>query len=275
MKTVDTLEIAESIEYLCREANYTINPRVLALIEESSRKETSVIGKKIFSQIIQNATISREKMIPLCQDTGIVIVFIEIGQGVVLKGLPLEDAVNLGVRRAYTSSFFRSSIVKDPVEKRINTFDNTPSIIHTKIVPGEKVSISVMIKGFGSENATTLRMFPPTIEREEIEEFLLSTVKEKGINACPPLFIGIGIGGTADYALQLSKEALLRLEPMDDWERSLLDSINRLKIGPAGLGGDVTSVYLKIKSFPTHIAGLPVAININCHILRVGGLEIE
>ncbi|MGC8716530.1 MAG: fumarate hydratase, partial [bacterium] len=172
-------------------------------------------------------------------------------------------------------SFFRNSIVKDPIGKRINTLDNTPSIIHTRITSGEKISISVMIKGFGSENATALRMFPPTIDRKDIEDFLLSTIKEKGVNACPPLFIGIGIGGTADYALQISKEALLSLEPMDEWEQSLLDSVNSLRIGPAGLGGDITGLYLKVKTFPTHIAGLPVAININCHILRIGRLEIE
>lgn len=275
MKIIDTLTIADSVEDLCKEVNYTINPKVLALIEEASKRETSRIGNKVFSQIILNTKISKEKKIPLCQDTGIVIVFIDIGQEVFLKGIPLENAVNLGVRRAYTASFFRNSIVKDPIGKRINTLDNTPAIIHTKIIPGEKINISVIVKGFGSENATSLKMFPPTIEKKEIEKFLLDTVKEKGVNACPPLFIGIGIGGSADYAVQLSKESLVSLEPMDDWETSLLESVNRLRIGPAGLGGDITAVYLKIKTFPAHIAGLPVAININCHILRVGSVIIE
>jgi fumarate hydratase subunit alpha len=275
MKIIDTLTIADGVEDLCKEVNYTINPKVLALIEEASKRETSRIGNKVFSQIILNTKISKEKKIPLCQDTGIVIVFIDIGQEVFLKGIPLENAVNLGVRRAYTASFFRNSIVKDPIGKRINTLDNTPAIIHTKIIPGEKINISVIVKGFGSENATSLKMFPPTIEKKEIEKFLLDTVKEKGVNACPPLFIGIGIGGSADYAVQLSKESLVSLEPMDDWETSLLESVNRLRIGPAGLGGDITAVYLKIKTFPAHIAGLPVAININCHILRVGSVIIE
>jgi len=275
MKIIDTLIITNSIEELCKEANYILNPKVTALIEEASKKETSSIGQEVFSQILLNTNISRKKRIPLCQDTGIVIVFIEIGQGVLLKGLPLEDAVNLGVRRAYTASFFRNSMVKDPIGKRINTLDNTPSIIHTKIIPGEKINISVMVKGFGSENATSLKMFPPTIDKKEVENFLLETVKEKGANACPPLFIGIGIGGTADYAIQLSKEALLSLEPMDEWEMYLLESVNKLRIGPAGLGGDITSVYLKVKTFPTHIAGLPIAINLNCHVLRVRSLVIE
>lgn len=266
--------ISDHIERLCREINYKLDRKVLSLIEESAKRESSDIGREVFSQMLASYKMAEEDKTPLCQDTGMVSVFLEIGQEVLLEGVPIEEAVNIGVRRAYTSSFFRKSIVRDPIGKRENTMDNTPCIIHTKLSKGERVKIDVLIKGFGSENATALKMFPPTASRKDIENFLLELVKEKGINACPPLFIGIGIGGTADYALKLSKEALLDLQPMDEWETHLLERVNSLNIGPAGLGGDITAVYLKVKTFPTHIAGLPVAININCHILRKGSVII-
>ncbi|MGC8971724.1 MAG: fumarate hydratase [bacterium] len=274
MRTINTLQISDYIEELCERLNFRLDDRVLVLIQESAKRETSSIGKDVFSQMLTSYRLAQENKTPLCQDTGMVSVFLEIGQDVFLEGIPIEEAINIGVRRAYTSSFFRYSIVKDPIGKRENTMDNTPCIVHTKIIPGNKVRIDMLIKGFGSENATALRMFPPTASKKDVEDFLLELIKEKGINACPPLFIGIGIGGTADYAVKLSKEALLRFEPMDEWECSLLEKVNSLKIGPAGLGGDITGVYLKVKTFPTHIAGLPVAININCHILRVGGITL-
>lgn len=274
MRTLNTIILADYIEKLCREINYKLNKRVLSLIEESAQKESSSIGREVFSQMFISYKIAEEEKTPLCQDTGIVSVFLDIGQEVLLEGMPIEEAINIGVRRAYTSSFFRSSIVKDPIGKRENTMDNTPCIIHTRFSKGEKVKIDILIKGFGSENATALKMFPPTATREDIEEFLLEVVREKGPNACPPLFIGIGIGGTADYALKLSKKALLDLKPMDEWESHLLKRVNSLNIGPAGLGGDITAVYIKTETFPTHIAGLPVAINVNCHILRIGSVVI-
>ncbi|MCX7796969.1 MAG: fumarate hydratase [bacterium] len=274
MRTLDTITITDHIEKLCKEINYKLDEKVLSLIEESARRESSIIGREVFSQMFTSYKIAKEDKTPLCQDTGIVSVFLDIGQEILLKGIPIEEAVNIGVRRAYTSSFFRSSIVKDPIGKRENTMDNTPCVIHTKFTTGEKIKISILVKGFGSENATTLKMFPPTATKSDIEEFLLEVIKEKGPNACPPLFIGIGIGGTADYALKLSKEALLELQPMDEWESYLLNRVNNLCIGPAGLGGDITAIYVKTKTFPTHIAGLPVAININCHILRIGSVII-
>lgn len=274
MRTINTLQISDYIEKLCKRLNFKLDDRVLNLIRDSAKRETSSIGKDVFSQMLASYRLAEENRTPLCQDTGMVSVFLEIGQDVILEGIPIEEAVNIGVRRAYTSSFFRCSIVKDPIGKRENTMDNTPCIVHTKIIPGDKVKMDMLIKGFGSENATALRMFPPTASKKDIEDFLLELVNEKGINACPPLFIGIGIGGTADYALKLSKEALLQLEPMDEWECYLLEKINSLKIGPAGLGGDITALYLKVKTFPTHIAGLPVAININCHILRIGSITV-
>lgn len=274
MRIINTLDISDTVEALCKKVNYKLDDRVFSIIQDASKKESSEIGRKVFSQMLDSYQIAEREKTPLCQDTGIVSVFLEIGQEVLLEGFPLEEAINIGVRRAYTSSFFRSSIVDDPIGMRKNTFDNTPCIIHTKLVPGDKISMSILVKGFGSENATSLRMFPPTASRKDLEEFVLDIIREKGPNACPPLFIGIGIGGTADYAIKLSKEALLRIEPMDEWELSLLDRINTLKIGPAGLGGDFTALYVKIKTFPTHIAGLPVAININCHILRIGSATI-
>lgn len=274
MRTLDTIIIANYIEKLCKEINYKLDRRVLSLIEESAEKESSSIGREVFSQMFASYKIAGEDKTPLCQDTGIVSVFLDIGQEILLEGIPVEEAINIGVRRAYTSSFFRNSIVRDPIGKRENTMDNTPCIIHTKLSSGEKIKISILIKGFGSENATVLKMFPPTASRKDIEEFLLEIVKEKGPNACPPLFIGIGIGGTADYALKLSKEALLDLKPMDEWETYLLEKVNSLNIGPAGLGGDITAIYVKTRTFPTHIAGLPVAINMNCHILRIGSVVI-
>ncbi len=274
MRTLNTIILADYIEKLCREINYKLNKRVLSLIEESAQKESSSIGREVFSQMFTSYKIAEEEKTPLCQDTGMVSVFLDIGQEVLLEGIPIEEAINMGVRRAYTSSFFRSSIVRDPIAKRENTMDNTPSIIHTRFGKGEEVKIDILIKGFGSENATALKMFPPTATRKDIEEFLLEVVREKGPNACPPLFIGMGIGGTADYALKLAKEALLDLKPMDEWEAHLLERVNSLNIGPAGLGGDITAIYVKTRVFPTHIAGLPVAININCHILRIGSAVI-
>jgi len=274
MRVIDTLQISDCVEELCKRLNYKLDDRVLSIIRESAKMETSSIGQDVFSQMLASYRLAEENKTPLCQDTGMVSVFLDIGQEVFLKGLPIEEAINIGVRRAYTGSFFRCSVVKDPIGRRENTMDNTPCIIHTRIIEGDKIRLYMLIKGFGSENATALKMLPPTASKKDIEEFLLDLVKEKGINACPPLFIGIGIGGTADYALKLSKEALLQLQPMDEWESYLLEKINSLKIGPAGLGGDITTVYVKVKSFPTHIAGLPVAININCHILRVGSVML-
>lgn len=274
MRIINTLDISNAIETLCKRTNYKLDDKVLSIIQDASKRESSEIGKKVFSQMLESYQIAEREGTPLCQDTGMVSIFLKIGQEILLEGIPLEEAINIGVRRAYTSSFFRSSVVDDPIGSRKNTLDNTPCIIHTNLIPGDKVNINLLVKGFGSENATSLKMLPPTSSKKDIEEFLLDVIEEKGPNACPPLFIGIGIGGTADYALRLSKEALLELEPMDEWELSLLDRINSLKIGPAGLGGDFTALYVKVKTFPTHIAGLPVAININCHILRIGSAVI-
>jgi len=274
MRKINTLDIAGIIEDLCKRVNYKLDETVISTIEEASRRESSPIGKKVLSQMLTSYQLAEEEKTPLCQDTGMVSVFLEIGQEVFLKGIPLEEAINTGVRRAYTGSFFRNSIVDDPIGTRRNTLDNTPCIINTRLISGDKINVKLLIKGFGSENATALKMFSPTSSKNDIEEFILDTVRERGPNACPPLFIGVGIGGTADYAVKLSKEALLNLEPMDEWELSILDKINSLRIGPAGLGGDVTALYVNLKTFPTHIAGLPVAININCHILRTGSATI-
>lgn len=274
MRVINTLDLTDTIEYLCKKVNYKLDERVFLMVQEASKRENSIIGKKVLSQMLTSYELAEKEKTPLCQDTGMVSVFLDIGQEVFLNGIPLEEAINIGVRRAYTSSFFRNSIVEDPIGSRKNTLDNTPCIIHTRLIPGDRICIRLLVKGFGSENASALKMFPPTSSKKDIEEFIVDTVREKGPNACPPLFIGIGIGGTADYALKLSKQALLDLEPMNEWELSILDKINSLRIGPAGLGGDSTALYVKVKSFPTHIAGLPVAININCHILRIGGTVI-
>lgn len=271
---MDVRKIEDAVERLCLRANFYLRPDVVRALKASLKKETSHSGKEILKILIENQDIARREKIPLCQDTGMVIVFLEIGQNVILKGGNIEDAVNSGVAKAYKKGYLRASIVRDPLV-RVNTGTNTPAVIYTKIVPGSKVRIRVSPKGFGSENAGAVRMFKPTETEDEIIKFILETVKNAGGRACPPVILGIGIGGTMEKAALLSKEATLR--PIDRknperrlmrLEKDIFDKVNRLGLGPMGLGGKVTCLGVNILAYPTHIAGLPVAVTIVCHSLR-------
>lgn len=274
MRKVHTDEIINTIKQLCMDSNYNICDDIFFSIENNYDKEESQLGKDILLQLKENALIAKEKRIPICQDTGMVVIFFEIGQDIQIIGGGLTDAINEGVRQGYKEGYLRNSIVSDPIIRK-NTNDNTPAVIHYDIVPGDKIKISVSPKGFGSENMSRIYMLKPSDSIEGVKQSILETVKEAGGNSCPPIIVGVGIGGTFEMATFLSKKALLR--PIDenskipyikDLEKELLEKINSLGIGPAGLGGRITALGINIEIFPTHIAGLPVAINIGCHATR-------
>ena len=278
---MDIKKIEKAVERLCLKANFYLRKDVLQALNRALKQETSLTGKEILKILIENEAIARKEKIPLCQDTGMVIVFLEIGQGVSLKGGNIEKAVNRGVSRAYRKGYLRCSVVRDPLI-RINTKTNTPAVIHTKIVPGSKIKIHVAPKGFGSENMSGAAMLKPTASQDEIIDYILDVVKKAGGKACPPLILGIGIGGTMEKAAILSKEALLRsidtLNPKQHLarlERKILKNVNALGIGPMGLGGKTTCLGVNILAYPTHIAGLPIAITICCHSLRGGKAVLQ
>lgn len=280
MRKVQTDLIKDAIKEMCIEANLLLSPDVESRIEEAEREETKELGKKILSQLKENMAIAKEESIPICQDTGMAIIFLEIGQEVYLEGQYLEDAVNQGVREGYTEGFLRKSVVGDPL-LRVNTKDNTPAVIHTMIVPGEKVKITVAPKGFGSENMSRVCMLKPADGEEGVKEAVLETVRLAGPNACPPMVVGVGIGGSFEKCALLAKKALTRnldirseLPHIRAMEEELLQKINALNIGPGGLGGNTTALGVNIETYPTHIAGLPVAINICCHVNRHAVREI-
>jgi fumarate hydratase subunit alpha len=265
--------ISDKIAELCILANYELSDDVLQALHNAMSEETSSRAREILQQIIDNANLAKTERTPICQDTGIVIVFLEIGQEVVIEG-GLEESINEGVRRGYRDGYLRSSIVADPLN-RVNTKDNTPAVIHTKITPGDRLKITVVPKGSGSGNMSVIRMLRPSDGEKEISDFVIQHIRKVGAYSCPPLIIGIGLGGTFEKSAILAKEALLRRigESHSDpriarLERSILSEINNLGIGPAGLGGRTTSLAVHIKTYPTHIASLPVAININCHAHR-------
>lgn len=273
MREIDPEVITTSVARLVKEANYFLGEDMVRALKRASEEEESPVGKEIFNQIIKNAKIAAEEEVPICQDTGVVVVFLEVGNEVYIKG-DIYQAVNAGVRRGYREGYLRKSMVKSPIN-RVNTGDNTPAVIHTKIVSGEKLKIIVAPKGGGSENMSIVRMLKPSDGIEGIKEFVLETIREAGANPCPPIIVGIGLGGTLEKAALLAKEALLR--PLDDsnpdpevarLEDELLEEINKLGIGPQGLGGIKTALAVKIETFPCHIASLPVAINLNCHVAR-------
>ncbi|WP_027717264.1 fumarate hydratase [Desulfovirgula thermocuniculi] len=274
MRTIDVAEVTAVVAELCKKANFELGEDVLAAFKKALEDELSLTGKDILQQLIENARIAREEEVPMCQDTGFAVVFLEVGQEVHFTGGDLYAAVNEGVRRGYTEGYLRKSIVGHPF-RRQNTGDNTPAVIHTRIVPGDRVKITVAPKGGGSENMSALRMLKPAEGEEGVKRFVLEVVKNAGPNPCPPLVVGVGIGGTMEKAALLAKEALLRPlgEPHPDedvarLERELLESINRLGIGPQGLGGRVTALAVHVEVFPCHIASLPVAVNLNCHASR-------
>ena len=274
MREVSTDEITKNIKEMCIEANYILSDDVKNKIINSAAVENSEIGKKILSQLEENMEIAEREQIPICQDTGMAVVFIKIGQEVHITGGSLEDAINQGVREGYTEGYLRKSVVKDPLIRE-NTKDNTPAIIHYEIIPGDKVEITVAPKGFGSENMSRIFMLKPADGIEGVKNAVIETVKLAGPNACPPVVVGVGIGGTFEKCALLAKKALTRdinsessIEYVAELENELLDEINNLNIGPGGLGGKITALGVNIETYPTHIAGLPVAINMCCHVNR-------
>lgn len=273
MREIKTSEIVEAVKAMCMEANYRLEPDVVDAIHSSLDKESSPMARDILKDMIKNLNIADEKNIPICQDTGLAVFFVEVGRDVHLDG-DITEAINEGVRRGYREGYLRASVVGDPI-LRVNTGDNTPSVIYYDIVEGDEILIKFAPKGFGSENMGKLKMLKPADGREGIKKFVLDTVREAGPNPCPPIVIGVGIGGTMDKACQIAKKALYRElgthhaeNHIAELERELLEEINKLGIGPQGFGGDTTSLGLNIETYPTHIAGLPVAVNINCHVSR-------
>lgn len=274
MRIIDVKTLEEKIASMCIEANHFLSKDMEVAIHQASAKETSPLGQRIMGQLEENLRIAREQMIPICQDTGMAVLFLSIGQDVHLTGGDLMEAINRGVARGYEEGFLRKSVVEDPII-RINTKDNTPAIVHTEIVSGDQIKIVLAPKGFGSENMSKSYMLKPADGVEGIKNAVLETVRNAGPNACPPLVVGVGIGGDFEYSAILSKKALAReigssssLDHIAKLERELLDEINQLGIGPGGLGGFVTALAVHIESYPTHIAGLPVAINLCCHVNR-------
>lgn len=273
MREVHVNKITKTIEDLCVKACCHLGDDVKELLKKRSLEETSEFGKNIFDQIFANIQIAELEGIPLCQDTGMAVVFLEVGQDVHIVGGDLEAAVNEGVRRGYEKGYLRKSVL-DPIS-RINTKDNTPAVIHTEIVPGDKLKIIVAPKGFGSENMSRLQMLKPSDGIEGVKDFILQTVTSAGANPCPPLIVGVGIGGTMEKAALLAKKALLRRAGSHNpnpeiarLEKEMLQRINETGIGPQGLGGRVTALAVHIDTYPTHIAGLPVAVNLQCHVAR-------
>ena len=274
IRTIRTEEIVRSIREMCIEANHYLSPDMEQALNKAKDTEQSPLGKKILSQLQENLSIAKEELIPICQDTGMAVVFAEIGQDVHLDGPVLEEAVNEGVRQGYADGYLRKSVVKDPIY-RDNTKDNTPAVLHCFIVKGDKVKLTLAPKGFGSENMSRIFMLKPSDGIEGVKEAILQTVRETGPNGCPPMVIGGGIGGTFEKCALLAKQALIRsvdqhsLVPyIEDLEKEMLEKINSLGIGPGGLGGTMTALAVNINTYPTHIAGLPVAVNICCHVNR-------
>ena len=274
MRTLHTDKIKEAVKEMCIEANLTLSSDVEGRICAAEQTETAELGKKILSQLKENMEIAKTESIPICQDTGMAIIFLEIGQEVYFEGDYLEDAINQGVREGYAEGYLRKSVVGDPL-LRVNTKDNTPAVIHTKIVPGDKVKVTVAPKGFGSENMSRVCMLKPADGEEGVKEAVLETVRLAGPNACPPMVVGVGIGGSFEKCALLAKKALTRnldtpseLPHIRAMEEELLQKINALGIGPGGLGGKTTALGVNIEVYPTHIAGLPVAVNICCHVNR-------
>ncbi len=274
MRTISTDIIIQNIKEMCIEANYELSNDVKDKMLKSAKTESTDIGKQILSQLEQNLEIAKNDQIPICQDTGMAVVFLNIGQEVHIEGINLEDAVNEGIRQGYVEGYLRKSVVKDPLIRE-NTKDNTPGVIHYEIVPGDKIDITVAPKGFGSENMSRVCMLKPADGIEGVKEAVLETVKLAGPNACPPVVVGVGIGGTFEKCTLLAKKALTRdlnthnaISYVAEMEEELLDEINKLDIGPGGLGGSTTALGVNIEVYPTHIAGLPVAINMCCHVNR-------
>ena len=280
MRTLNVEEISKNIKEMCIEANHFLSKDMDIAMKNAVSTEKSPLGKKILSQLQDNLKIAGKDMIPICQDTGMAVVFLEIGQDVHFEGGNLEDAVNEGIRRGYVDGYLRKSVVKDPI-LRENTKDNTPGIIHYKIVPGDQVKIKVAPKGFGSENMSRVFMLKPADGIEGVKDAILTAVRDAGPNACPPMVVGVGVGGTFEKCALMAKKALLRttgehseIEWVSNLEKEVLQELNQTGIGPGGLGGTTTVLAVHVNTYPTHIAGLPVAVNICCHVNRHAKREL-
>ena len=274
MRELNVEQIKDTIAEMCIEINHVLSPDMKKALNKACQSENSELGKQILSQLEENLKIAEAEMIPICQDTGMTVVFMEIGQDVHFVGGNIEDAINEGVRKGYTEGYLRKSVVDDPLIRN-NTKDNTPAVIHYSIVPGENVKITISPKGFGSENMSKVYMLKPADGEEGVKNAIISAVKDAGPNACPPMVVGVGIGGTFEKCALMAKHALTReagthsdIPYIKEMEEEVLDKINALGIGPAGLGGKNTALAVNIETYPTHIAGLPVAVNICCHVDR-------
>ena len=272
MRLIQASEITKNICEMCIEANHFLSQDMRQAFDNS--KEKSPLGRQILGQLQENLKIAGEDMIPICQDTGMAVIFLKIGQDVHIEGGDLTDAINQGVRDGYVSGYLRKSVVRDPIERE-NTKDNTPAVLHCEIVPGDQIDITVAPKGFGSENMSRIFMLKPADGIEGVKEAILTAVKDAGPNACPPMVVGVGIGGTFEKCALMAKHALTRdlkesspVPYIQNLENEMLEKINKLGIGPGGLGGTVTALSVNIETYPTHIAGLPVAVNICCHVNR-------
>ena len=274
IREISTEIITDNVKEMCIEANHFLSPDMDKKLKDAAETEKSELGRKILNQLQENLQIAGEEMIPICQDTGMAVFFVEVGQDVHFTGQPIEDAINEGVRRGYTDGYLRKSVVSDPIIRK-NTKDNTPAVIHYSIVPGDKVKITFAPKGFGSENMSRVFMLKPADGIEGVKNAILTAVKDAGPNACPPMVVGVGVGGTFEKCAILAKKALTHpagehsdIDYVADMENELLEKINKLGIGPGGLGGSTTALAVNINTYPTHIAGLPVAVNICCHVNR-------
>ncbi|MGX8797021.1 fumarate hydratase [Fusibacter sp. JL298sf-3] len=280
MKTICVSEIVEAVEAACIACNKVIDPAVRAAFDKALEQETSPVGQRVIQSLVENAAVAKNREMPICQDTGMIVAFVTVGQSVVVEGGGIEAAINEGVRRGYEKGYLRKSVVADPL-LRTNTKDNTPAVVYFEVVEGDCFKIELAAKGFGSENMSKLAMLKPADGVEGVEAFVVETVKAAGPNPCPPIVVGVGLGGTVDKAAQIAKKALLRplgasnaQAHLAELEERLLEKINALGIGPQGLGGNTTALAVHVEAFPTHIAGLPVVVNINCHASRHAVIEL-
>lgn len=274
MRQINTEEITDTVEKICIDANYNLGDDLITSLRNAMDKEESPLGREVIKQLLENAEIGKNEQVPVCQDTGYAVVFVEIGQNVMIEGQSLQEAINEGVRRGYKNGYLRKSIVRSPLD-RVNTGDNTPAAIHTDIVPGDKLKITFIAKGGGCENMSRTAMLTPAHGRDGVINFVVETVKIAGANPCPPIIVGVGLGGTFEYASLLSKKAILRSVGIHNkdsniahLEDELLEKINKLGIGPQGFGGRITALAVHVETYPCHIASLPVAVNIECHSHR-------
>jgi fumarate hydratase subunit alpha len=275
-REIDVKEVSETISRLCEEATHFLPEDVEGALKSASEKEKSPLAKAVLLEIVENAAIARDQMIPLCQDTGTTVVMLEVGQDVHLVGGSLVDAVNEGVGRGYTEGFLRASIVDKPLTGRVNTKNNTPAVLHSEIVPGDKIHITVIPKGGGCENMSRFTIMLPAAGKKGVTDFVLRTIEESGGNPCPPLIVGVGVGGSAEYAMYLAKKGITRrvgdhnTDPeIAEFESELLDKVNALGVGPQSVGGSETALAVNVETYPTHIASLPVGVNLQCHSARL------